>query len=70
MTSAAITRWCKLPGAFRCWCAAAAGRGTMRFWSAPKKLIQQGVAGIVYGRNIIQHADPAGDDPRPHGHRA
>lgn len=25
-----------------------------------EKLIQQGVAGIVYGRNIIQHADPAG----------
>jgi len=24
------------------------------------KLIGQGVAGIVYGRNIIQHADPAG----------
>jgi DhnA family fructose-bisphosphate aldolase class Ia len=23
-------------------------------------LIMQGVAGIVYGRNIIQHADPAG----------
>jgi DhnA family fructose-bisphosphate aldolase class Ia len=23
-------------------------------------LILQGVAGIVYGRNIIQHADPAG----------
>jgi DhnA family fructose-bisphosphate aldolase class Ia len=23
-------------------------------------LIRQGVAGIVYGRNIIQHADPAG----------
>ncbi|MBE9601890.1 class I fructose-bisphosphate aldolase [Pedobacter sp. MC2016-24] len=23
-------------------------------------LIQQGVSGIVYGRNIIQHADPAG----------
>src|SRR4051812_36605955 len=25
-----------------------------------EKLIQQGVAGIVYGRNIIQHANPAG----------
>jgi len=25
-----------------------------------EKLIQQGAAGIVYGRNIIQHADPAG----------
>src|SRR5882757_1479246 len=25
-----------------------------------EKLIQQGTAGIVYGRNIIQHADPAG----------
>lgn len=24
-----------------------------------KKLMQQGVAGIVYGRNIIQHQDPA-----------
>jgi fructose-bisphosphate aldolase, class I len=23
-------------------------------------LIQEGAAGIVYGRNIIQHADPAG----------
>jgi len=23
-------------------------------------LIKQGAAGIVYGRNIIQHADPAG----------
>ena len=23
-------------------------------------LIQQGVAGIVYGRNVIQHANPAG----------
>jgi fructose-bisphosphate aldolase, class I len=25
-----------------------------------EKLIQQGAAGIVYGRNIIQHPDPAG----------
>ncbi len=25
-----------------------------------KALLSQGVAGIVYGRNIIQHADPAG----------
>src|SRR5581483_25892 len=25
-----------------------------------EKLIQQGAAGIVYGRNIIQHANPAG----------
>jgi len=25
-----------------------------------ENLIRQGVAGIVYGRNIIQHADPAG----------
>lgn len=25
-----------------------------------EKLIEQGVAGIVYGRNIIQHHDPAG----------
>lgn len=25
-----------------------------------EKLVQQGAAGIVYGRNIIQHADPAG----------
>ncbi len=25
-----------------------------------ERLIQQGAAGIVYGRNIIQHADPAG----------
>src|SRR4051812_24049684 len=25
-----------------------------------EKLIQQGAAGIVYGRNIIQHIDPAG----------
>jgi DhnA family fructose-bisphosphate aldolase class Ia len=25
-----------------------------------EKLIQQGAAGIVYGRNIIQHQDPAG----------
>jgi len=25
-----------------------------------EQLIQQGVAGIVYGRNIIQHPDPAG----------
>ncbi len=25
-----------------------------------EKLIQQGAAGIVYGRNIIQHASPAG----------
>ena len=25
-----------------------------------EKLIQQGAAGIVYGRNIIQHDDPAG----------
>jgi len=25
-----------------------------------EKLIQQGASGIVYGRNIIQHADPAG----------
>lgn len=25
-----------------------------------EKLIQQGVSGIVYGRNIIQHSDPAG----------
>jgi len=25
-----------------------------------EKLIQQGAAGIVYGRNIIQHSDPAG----------
>ena len=25
-----------------------------------EKLIQQGAAGIVYGRNIIQHGDPAG----------
>ena len=25
-----------------------------------EKLISQGTAGIVYGRNIIQHADPAG----------
>jgi fructose-bisphosphate aldolase, class I len=25
-----------------------------------EKLIQQGAAGIVYGRNIIQHTDPAG----------
>ena len=25
-----------------------------------EKLIQQGAAGIVYGRNIIQHANPGG----------
>ncbi len=25
-----------------------------------EKLIQQGASGIVYGRNIIQHSDPAG----------
>ena len=25
-----------------------------------EKLIQQGAASIVYGRNIIQHSDPAG----------
>ena len=25
-----------------------------------EQLIQQGAAGIVYGRNIIQHPDPAG----------
>jgi DhnA family fructose-bisphosphate aldolase class Ia len=25
-----------------------------------EKLIKQGAAGIVYGRNIIQHHDPAG----------
>ena len=25
-----------------------------------EKLIQQGAAGIVYGRNIIQHVNPAG----------
>src|SRR6185503_577623 len=25
-----------------------------------EKLIEQGAAGIVYGRNIIQHANPAG----------
>src|SRR5919198_381592 len=25
-----------------------------------EKLIQQGAAGVVYGRNIIQHEDPAG----------
>jgi len=25
-----------------------------------EKLVQQGAAGIVYGRNIIQHSDPAG----------
>jgi DhnA family fructose-bisphosphate aldolase class Ia len=24
------------------------------------KLMQQGAAGIVYGRNVIQHDDPAG----------
>lgn len=28
--------------------------------SRTAKLIKQGVAGIVYGRNIIQHADPEG----------
>src|SRR5947207_8857947 len=28
--------------------------------SRTEKLIQQGASGIVYGRNIIQHADPAG----------
>jgi class I fructose-bisphosphate aldolase len=28
--------------------------------SRTEKLIQQGAAGIVYGRNIIQHANPAG----------
>lgn len=28
--------------------------------SRTERLIQQGAAGIVYGRNIIQHADPAG----------
>jgi class I fructose-bisphosphate aldolase len=25
-----------------------------------ENLVQQGAAGIVYGRNIIQHPDPAG----------
>jgi DhnA family fructose-bisphosphate aldolase class Ia len=25
-----------------------------------EQLIDQGVAGIVYGRNVIQHANPAG----------
>jgi class I fructose-bisphosphate aldolase len=25
-----------------------------------RALMEQGAAGIVYGRNVIQHADPAG----------
>jgi DhnA family fructose-bisphosphate aldolase class Ia len=25
-----------------------------------RRLMEQGAAGIVYGRNIIQHPDPAG----------
>ena len=35
-----------------------------------EKLIQQGAAGIVYGRNIIQHAQSRRDDARAHGDRA
>ena len=32
-------------------------------------VLQQGAAGIVYGRNVVQHADPA-DDARADGDRA
>ena len=33
-------------------------------------VLEQGAAGIVYGRNVIQHDDPAGDDARADGGRA
>ena len=32
---------------------------TRRSCAAPRPCSQQGAAGIVYGRNVIQHADPA-----------
>ena len=36
---------------------------------APRELMRRGAAGIVYGRNVIQHADPAGDDAQADGSR-
>ena len=34
------------------------------------ELMNQGASGIVYGRNVIQHPNPAGHDKRPDGDRA
>ena len=33
-------------------------------------VLQQGAAGIVYGRNVVQHARPGRDDARADGDRA
>ena len=40
-------------------CAAAAASATRRSSSARKTVLEQGAAGIVYGRNVIQHDNPA-----------
>ena len=45
--------------ACRCSCAAAAASPTGRSSSARETVLEQGAAGIVYGRNVIQHEDPA-----------
>ena len=45
------------------------GKGALRpageILRGTEQLIGQGTAGIVYGRNVIQHANPAGHDASP-----
>ena len=57
---ASTIRLLKSLAAFPSWCEAAEKRRTRKFWRRTETLIQQGAAGIVYGRNVIQHQNPAG----------
>ena len=54
------SRRSRLLAACRCWCAAVGARRMRKSWRARTALMQQGAAGIVYGRNVIQHASPRG----------
>ena len=44
--------------ACRCSSAAAAGSRDDELLERTHAVLEQGAAGIVYGRNVIQHADP------------
>ena len=47
-------------GVCRCSCGAAGRASDEEILRRTEAVLQQGAAGIVYGRNVVQHADPAG----------
>ena len=60
MTWPTTTSSCRRPAGSRSSCGAEGGSTTPSSLRRTAVVLEQGAAGIVYGRNVIQHADPAG----------